>query len=379
MLIEKDNPFLLMGYQGKQLFCDRENELERLISNAKNGVNTTMISIRRMGKSGILWRLKEEMLLYSNAICIYVDLYDTHSLNNFNDSLAAAIYKSVPKKSRFWNQIAGFIRQLRPIISYDELTGNPSISISYAHEHQREHTLQGMLSFLDGLGVLVLVAFDEFQQIGNYSNDKHMEAMLRSKIQSLKNVQFIFSGSSTHMLTQMFYQPNRPFYSSASALTVREIDEQRYHDFIKNHFNARKKTISDEAVNWILSFSRRHTYYTQSVCNRVYSSGKRKIGLDDVIQIAYYMLREQEAVYYQYRKILSDNQWNLLVATGKEQEVKHPTAKDFIQKHSLGAISSIKRSMESLIDKEMLYFYEKEDGDYLRITDVFLSRWIEYR
>ena len=44
------NPFLLTTYGGPEYFCDRRYELERLTSNILNGVNTTLLSIRRMGK-----------------------------------------------------------------------------------------------------------------------------------------------------------------------------------------------------------------------------------------------------------------------------------------------------------------------------------------
>jgi len=36
------------------LFCDREEETQFIIDNAKNGVNTTLFSIRRMGKTGLI-------------------------------------------------------------------------------------------------------------------------------------------------------------------------------------------------------------------------------------------------------------------------------------------------------------------------------------
>ena len=47
------NPFLITGYQGPDYFCDREKETASLMSALKNGKNITLISPRRMGKTGL--------------------------------------------------------------------------------------------------------------------------------------------------------------------------------------------------------------------------------------------------------------------------------------------------------------------------------------
>ena len=62
-----------------------------------------------------------------------------------------------------------------------------------------------------------IVAFDEFQQISKYP-EKNIEALLRSHIQHLSNVHFIFSGSERHLVTEMFLSSARPFYNSTSIL-----------------------------------------------------------------------------------------------------------------------------------------------------------------
>jgi AAA+ ATPase superfamily predicted ATPase len=49
------NPFIIKGYVSKEYFCDREKELDLLYRNVRNGVNTTLISPRKMGKSGLIF------------------------------------------------------------------------------------------------------------------------------------------------------------------------------------------------------------------------------------------------------------------------------------------------------------------------------------
>lgn len=48
------NPFPTTGYMGKDFFCDRENELKTLKEQVENKINTTLISLRRLGKSSVI-------------------------------------------------------------------------------------------------------------------------------------------------------------------------------------------------------------------------------------------------------------------------------------------------------------------------------------
>lgn len=48
------NPFIYQGYESPEYFCDREAETKTLISHLKNGRNVTLISPRRLGKTGLI-------------------------------------------------------------------------------------------------------------------------------------------------------------------------------------------------------------------------------------------------------------------------------------------------------------------------------------
>ncbi|MFV0482984.1 MAG: hypothetical protein ACK5MG_02660 [Bacteroidales bacterium] len=50
----KYNPFSVSAYRGAEYFCDRDEETERIISNLENGISTTVVSIRRIGKTGLI-------------------------------------------------------------------------------------------------------------------------------------------------------------------------------------------------------------------------------------------------------------------------------------------------------------------------------------
>ncbi|WP_052180777.1 hypothetical protein [Alistipes sp. ZOR0009] len=57
------NPFLVTGYHSPAYFCDRRAEAERIVNALLNGRNLTLISPRRMGKTGLIQHIFEKEIL----------------------------------------------------------------------------------------------------------------------------------------------------------------------------------------------------------------------------------------------------------------------------------------------------------------------------
>lgn len=370
------NPFIITGYHGPELFCDRENETRTLISNAENGVNTTLISIRRMGKTGLILHTMERLSKNKNHICIYVDIYATQNLKDFANKLGSAILDAFPERNTAGKKFMNLLKGLRPVLTYDVLTGQPQVSFTFSTQQQYEHSIEILFQFLESQNRPILLAIDEFQQITKYP-EKNMEALLRSHLHTLKNVNLIFSGSSHHILSEMFSDGTRPFFASTQFLYLKEIERKTYINFIRSIFRSFHLNIEEDALNLVVDFSRLHTFYTQSVCNRVFATRIKIITPEDVRQICRSFIFEQEPLFFQYRNLLTPIQWNLLKAVAKEEKVYQPNSKDFIEKHKLGIPANIQRAMESLLNKEMIYKGNDSTGAYYTVYDVFLSRWME--
>lgn len=46
------NPFIYAGYEGPDYFCDRTEETEKVLAHLRNGRNITLVSPRKIGKTG---------------------------------------------------------------------------------------------------------------------------------------------------------------------------------------------------------------------------------------------------------------------------------------------------------------------------------------
>lgn len=370
------NPFPSIGYYGKEYFCDRENEIKLFEKNIENGVNMTLISARRLGKSALIHRIFEEFEEKKDYLCLYIDIYATQNLKDFTETLAMAVLKKIPEKRGIWQKFMGFLKAFHPVISYDRLTGQPQVSFEFSHPNECEHTLAGIFGFIEKQDRIIVIAFDEFQQVACYP-EKNAEAILRTIIQALKNIRFIFCGSKKHLMIEIFNSAKRPFFSSTQMTKLNPIAEEKYQFFIREKFEERKRRISDEAIGFILEWTKDHTYYTQTVCNNLYASQLKSIDVLDVKRVCNDLLLMQQTTYIQYRNLLSPVQWKLLIAIAKEEKLYQPQSKDFLQRHQLGTPASIKRALDALMEKEMIYSDEDNHMIWYQVYDVFLSRWLQ--
>ena len=109
-----------------------------------------------------------------------------------------------------------------------------------------------------------------------------------------------------------------------------------YTAFIRRLFEERQRSITSEAIQFILEWTRRHTYYTQQLCHTIYANGKQTIDLEEVKLACNQLMQQSEAVYLQYRQMLTDKQWDYLIAIAKEQSVQQITASAFLKRHKIG-------------------------------------------
>ena len=223
------NPFLITGYAAPKYFCDRVSETNTILDTLQNGRNITLTSPRRLGKTGLIkhifYQLKKQ-----GATVIYIDLYPTESLNDFTQAFASAVLGQLDSNPiKALKKIATVIKGLRPYLTVDPATNQPKVGLDIAIGTETS-TLDQVFNYLKRSEKQCYIAFDEFQQIANYP-EKNIEALLRSYIQDLHNTRFIFSGSQSHMLGEMFLSPKRPFYQSTSEKSIGTINENVYYKF----------------------------------------------------------------------------------------------------------------------------------------------------
>lgn len=367
-----NNPFVVYGYKGPEYFCDRESETQKIMSALHGERNVTLVAPRRMGKTGLIHHVFDRITRQDDAIrCFYLDIYATKNLEQMVQLLARQIVGKLDTVSQSaLRHVQSFFSSFRPTVTIDELTGIPTFSLDIKPTEGKA-SLQRVFEYMKASGRRCYVAIDEFQQILNYS-ETGTEALLRSYIQFLPNVYFIFSGSQQHMMEEMFLSANRPFFQSSMVMTLPCIDKDTYLAFANGLLPLSSGRISADIFSYIYGLSEGITWYVQAILHGIYDRHATVIDRPLVDAVVNELLEDQAASYQNYLAWLTENQQSLLRAIASEGRVKSPLAQDFLRAHRLPSPSSVKTALNALADKQLV----SHTPQGYAVSDLFFAMWI---
>lgn len=370
--VDISNPFIVHGYAGPEYFCDRKKETEAIVSALSNGRNVTLISPRRIGKTGLIRNVFHAIKSDDEqALCIYLDIFSTCCLQDFIRALGKGIFEELFSSSeKMFQKLTSLLGHCRPVISMDAVTGMPTMTLDIVPSTEQQ-TLNDIFANIVRSEKRCYIAIDEFQQVTQYP-ESGTEAMLRSHIQFMPNVNFIFAGSSQHLMTEMFVSAKRPFYNSSQITVLRPIDRDSYYAFAYTFFEKKGRNLTKEVFNYIYEKFDGHTWYVQTILNRLYTIN-HDADTATVTDVICQVTDEQSPVYETLTSLLASQQLNLLRAIAKEGIVAAPTNGAFIARHNLRAASTVNSALKQLVAKELIY---KSEKGYI-IYDRFLALWMK--
>ncbi len=373
------NPFVVTErYAGKEYFCDREKETKELVSNVINRRNTVLISLRRMGKSGLISHLYHQDNLKGGYECFFIDIYDTTSIDDFVFLLSKEVVSRLqPQGMKFIEKFLSIVNSVKVVFTSDPLTGLPSVEMSMQDIKNPVKTLEQIFAFLESSPKPCVVAIDEFQQISDYPEGKKHISTLRTLVQSCLNTRFIFAGSNRRMMSELFNSPSEPFFMSCSPIYLEPIDKEEYLNFVSGHFFTSGKSITRECIEYVYDKFEGHTWFMQYVFNRMFDmTTEDEPATKTMVESAIdYILSLFAPMFKELFVRMSERQKSLLIAVSKDGHVDTPTGEAFISRYSLKSASSVQGAMKALLQDETISFY---NGTYF-ITNRFFSLWLAAR
>ena len=372
------NPFVYQGYESPEYFCDREAETKTLLSHLKNGRNITLISPRRIGKTGLIkntfYHLKEEE---NDAICLYIDIFATKNLNDFVEQLGVMVINDIVRKNAsFFEKTIAFFSALRPVLSMDPLTGEPSVSIT-VEPTQEDITIRSIFNYLNESGKEVYIAIDEFQQIGDFPDSLTFQKKLRSVWQLQSHVSYCLYGSKKHMMEQMFQNASYPFYRFGDFFYLNKISEKDWVEYICQRFESTGKHISEELAREICQVTDRYSSYVQQLAWFVWlrvqddsaaTEEDLKYGIDRLLDAC-------EPLFIQQTEDLSAYQMNFLHAITNGVHTGF-TQTAILETYRLGTAANVTRLKKSLMVKDLITIPAPK---HLEMSDPILALWLKRR
>lgn len=374
-----DSPFVFGVRVEGDTFTDRREETERLKSNFTYGVNTILISPRRMGKTSLVDKVCS-LVESENIKIARIDAFGCRSENDFINAFATAVVRATSNKWEEWMENAKvFLSRFVPKISFGQDPINDfSLSLEYNISNQTaEDVLRLPEVIAQSKGYRIVVCIDEFQQIGDFKDSLAFQKKLRGIWQLQSHVSYCLYGSKKHMMEQMFQNQSYPFYRFGDFFYLSKISEEDWVKYICQRFELTGKHISEELAREICLVTDRYSSYVQQLAWFVWlrTADSSEATSDDVEYGINCLLDACEPLFIQQTEDLSAYQMNFLhaLANGVHNGF---TQSAILKDYSLGTAANITRLKKALVDKDLIM---ATGSRYLEISDPILTLWLKKR
>ena len=161
--------------------------------------NVVLYGPRRYGKSSLVAELVGD-LEKAGVPCVTIDVVKVPSIDMFVSAYATKVYRRLAPVAFEFKKLLAFLKSLRPKLTLDQ-TGEAGLSFDPSDSPIGAEALTEVLDLpqklLSGKGRAVVV-FDEFQEVKDLLPNDGFERIMRSAIQSHRNVSYVFLGSRYH-------------------------------------------------------------------------------------------------------------------------------------------------------------------------------------
>lgn len=377
MTNENEAPFVFGVRVEGDTFTDRKEETNRLKMNFLYGVNTILISPRRMGKTSLVEKVCS--LVESDTLKIAkIDAFGCRSENDFINAFATAVVRATSSKWEEWMENAKtFLSRFIPKISIGQ---DPLTDFSIALEYNRANTVtEDILQLPETIakqkGIKIVICIDEFQQIADFPDSITFQKKLRSVWQLQSNVSYCLYGSKKHMMEKMFQSQSHPFYRFGDLFYLDKISETDWVEYICERFRVTGKEISRELASEICIVTDRYSSYVQQLAWLVWLRTDKHATKEDVEFGIDRMLDACEPLFIQQTESLSAYQMNFLRALANGVHTGF-TRSEILDTYQLGTAANISRLKKALTEKDLIMMTAPKK---LEISDPILALWLKRR
>jgi AAA+ ATPase superfamily predicted ATPase len=354
-------------------FYDRKEECSRIVNTLSGGNNMVLYAPRRFGKTSLVFKAIEQ-LEKAGFICVYFDFMPVFSPESFVRLYSKALSERQSNLNKFAQMFTSIIKTIRPILTFGQ-DGTPEFSVDFTNTVVDETVISQLLDMpemLAGKNKRVIVFFDEFQEVDKLKNI-NFEALLRSKVQQQERTNYLFFGSKTHLLNEMFNNKSKAFYNSASQMAIGSLPQQDTIEFLRTKFSQSNIFLDEDTAKYIILVTADIPHYIQLLASEIWQNminNQNVITKTTVDEGAQKVLALKSDYYMELFDRRSQNQKQLLNALTVEGKNIFSTA--YINKHQLSTISTLQRSVKELINDGII---EKKENEYF-IADPFFKLFV---
>ena len=359
-------------------FTGREAEIRHLKANFENGINSILISPRRYGKTSLVNYVCRS-LSETDIIIVRLDIFGCKTEYEFYNMLAAAVLKQTATKVQQWMEEArDFLARLTPKIGIPlDPTQEVNVSLGITPQtHSPEEILNLVETIAQRKQRRIVVCIDEFQEVGEFADSKHVQGRLRAAWQHHHYASYCLFGSKRHMMSKIFMNRSMPFYQFGDLIWLEKIPTADWTDYIVSHFSDAGRHISAALANSICKVVDDYPLYVQQLASIVLNH--LEPGTTATEEVLRESVRElllaNEALFMQQIEPLTVYQMNMLraIVSGIHSGYSETAVR---RNFDLGSPSNIVRLREALKERDLVYSELK----LLYITDPVFALWFKMR
>lgn len=369
-----NKPFIFGTPVEDSNFIGRESEMARLYANFTHGINTILMSPRRLGKTSMV-KMASKKIVSDQIRVVHIDAFSCRNEYDFYNKFAECILRQTENRFEEWKNLAsGFITRLTPKISYS-LDPNNEYSVSLGlspKTHTPEEILNLPQIIAEKKNVHLVVCIDEFQQIGEFSDSITIQKKMRGIWQHQKNVSYCLYGSKKHMMEKIFLKSSYPFYKFGDIVPISSIPTPTWIPYIQQGFRNEGKEIDSELVCELCSRVRNHSSYVQQLAWLTLLRTNKKTDINNLDLAFQDIIDENSSLFTSQTENLTTYQMNFLraILAGVHKDF---TSAEIRNTYNLGSYSNISRIKQALIEKELIH--TEKNGIF--ISDPILEMWLK--
>jgi ATP-dependent protease HslVU (ClpYQ) peptidase subunit len=371
-----ENPFTL-HLARDEAFCDREQELEDLLTHVRNGESVVLLSARRLGKSSLAGKVLE-LLEAEDFLTARIDVYPVSSERDFVQRLSDGIIRGIGRganSTTVGKRLLGLFTRISPRmeITSDGVKASASIDPNVPATIVIDDVLSSLYRYVERQHRRACIVLDEFQEIAALEESKTIEGTLRSFVQEHSSVSFLFLGSRRHILTDMFSDKSRPFYRSSLVYPLGKIPESAFASFIAERFAATGKNCPADVATSIYRSANGFSWYVQGLAMIAWNTTQPggSCTAQHVEAACQTMLNMQAPEFEATLSALPPGQKAVLKALAA-QPSKSLYGADYPLNRQLSP-GGIQKALKALVK---LDFVEEDQQGVYSVVDPFMARWL---
>jgi len=354
-------------------FVNRTKEKKTLKNNLLSGINTMLISPRRLGKSSLIKTAMTELQREQQDVKVcFIDAFTILTEEDFYQSFVREVIKATGNRWELWMSTAKkYLKALSPRIS---IGSDPmydfSIGLELATIKDNELELLNLPEKIaQSKKIQLIVCIDEFQNLAKLKNYEALEQKMRSVWQHQQNVSYCLYGSKRHMMVDIFNSSSKPFYRFGQIMFLSKIDENEWVDFIVEAFDKSGKKISIELASELVNKVQLHSWYVQQYAHFVWNMTDDEVTKEILQQSLEQVIDSNLPLYQSECESLSASQINLLAAIANGE--KNLSAVAVMNKYRLGTPQNVSKNKLALQKRDMI---DKTKEGFVFLDPVF-EQW----